>query len=55
MKPGLARSYVHHSVLCVALKVFRSWLSPLRFVADVALVAVVALVAFVAVVTDYYS
>ena len=48
MKPGLVRSSVHRLVLCVALKVFRSCLSPLRFVAVVAVVALVAVVAFVA-------
>ena len=47
MKPGLARSSVHRWVLCVALKVSRSCLSPLRFVALVADVALVAFVAFV--------
>jgi hypothetical protein len=49
MKQGPARSSVHRSVLCVALKVFRSYLSPLRFV------AFVALVAFVSIVIDDYS
>src|SRR2546430_11608592 len=48
MKPGLAQSSVPRSAQCVALKVVRSCLSPLRFVA---VVAVVALVTFVSVVT----
>ena len=47
MRPGLARSSVPRSAQCVALKVFRSCLSPLRFVAVVAVVALVTIVSVV--------
>ena len=58
MKPGLAQSSVPRSAQCVALKVVRSCLSPLRFVAVVAVVAVVALVSVVTFITGlplYYK
>ena len=48
MRPGLARSSVHRSALCVDLKVFRSCHLRLCFVALVALVALVAFVSVVA-------